>query len=181
MIRAAARLQRLAAPAALAAALGACSVGSQGGGGSIAEQIGLTTPVPDEYAVVANRELQMPASKELPLPRPGAPSLVEVQPQQEARSALFTEAVGPSAGPSAGEAALLSAAGADHADPSIRETVAAEQDEYVAQNTRFGLTSILGYKVPGAEEEETLDAEEEARRLAAEGHTTPIPPETSDN
>jgi hypothetical protein len=175
MTRAAARLKRIVAPAALAAALGACTVGSEGG--SLSQQIGLTTPPPDEYAVVANRELQIPSTYALQPPSPGAPSLVEAQPGQEARAALFAPTESGASGASAGEAALLAAAGAQDVDPNIRQTVAVEQGEYVAENTRFGLTSIAGYKIPGPEDAEALDADEEARRLAGEGVLTPIAPD----
>lgn len=175
MIRAAARFERLAASAALAAALGACTIGSEGG--SLSQQIGLVTPPPDEYAVVANRELRMPSSYDLPPPSPGAPSLVEAQPANEARAALFEPATASATGPSAGESALLSAAGAAQAEPNIRQTVAVEQEQFVAENTRFGLTSIAGYKIPGPEDAEALDADEEARRLAAEGVLAPIAPD----
>lgn len=175
MTRAAARLKRFVAPAALAVVLGACTVGSEGG--SFSQQIGLATPPPDEYAVVANRELQIPSTYELRPPSPGAPSLVEARPGEQARAALFAPAESGAAGPSAGESALLAAAGATQTDPNIRQTVAAEQETYVAENTRFGLTSIAGYKIPGPEDEEALDADEEARRLAEEGVLSPIAPD----
>ncbi len=159
-------------------ALTACTVGSEGG--TFSEQIGLASAPPDEYAVVANRKLQMPGSFDLPAPQPGAPSRVEVQPEQEARAALFTPTAGSSSGPSSGEAALLAAAGANQADPNIRQTVDAEQETYVEDNTRFGLTSIAGYKIPGPVEAEALDADEESRRLAGEGVLTPISPDAPD-
>lgn len=178
MIRAAARYERIAMFAAFACVLGACSIGSEGG--SFAEQVGLASPPPDEYAVVANRELQMPASYDLPTPTPGAPSLVEARPVEEARAALFETEVASTTGPSAGEAALLAAAGADQAEPGIRQTVATEQDEFVQSGQRYGLTSIFGYKIPGAEDGEVLDADEESRRLAAEGLLSPIAPEAPD-
>jgi len=176
MIRAAARFERIALFAALASVLGACTVGSNGES-SFAQQIGLATPPPDEYAVVANRELQMPSSYDLPPPTPGAPSLVEARPEQQARAALFAASGSASSGPSAGEAALLAAAGASSAEPNIRQTVAQEQDEYVAENTRFGLSSFAGFKIPGPEEAEALDADEESRRLAAQGVLAPIAPD----
>ncbi len=181
MIRATARVSRLAAFVALSGLLGACTVGSEGGGFS--EQIGLSTPPPDEFAVVANRELQMPSTFDLPTPDPGAPSRVEIRPEDEARAALFSTGESGASGPSASEAALLSAAGAGAAEPNIRQTVAAEQEVYVESNQQFGLTSFAGYKIPGPEEAEALNADEEARRLAAEGVQTPIapdaPPETN--
>ena len=163
---------------ALASALSACTIGSEGG--TFSEQIGLSSPPPDEYSVVANRELQLPSSYDLPLPSPGAPSRVEAQPRDEARAALFAPSATTTGGPSSSEAALLAAAGADQADPDIRQTVAREQQE-VAGNSRFGLTSIAGYEIPGIEEDEALDADEEARRLAAEGVQTPISPNPDDN
>lgn len=176
MIRATTRIQRVAALLALAGSLGACSVGSEGGSG-FTESIGLTTPPPDEFAVVANRELEMPSSFDLPVPNPGAPSRVEVRPEDQARAALFSQTGSETGGPSASEAALLSAAGAGAADPNIRQTVAAEQEEYVETNTRFGLSTFAGYKIPGPVEAEALDADDEARRLAAEGVQTPIAPD----
>ncbi|TVQ56260.1 MAG: DUF3035 domain-containing protein [Rhodobacteraceae bacterium] len=156
--------------------LAACSAGS--GGGGFRQSIGLETPPPDATLVVARRPLQAPPDfATLPPPRPGAPSRVERDPQAEAAAALLGGAptqreVAPAA--SRGEAALLAAAGADAADPAIRQIVV---DEASPPDTRFALRSILGFPIPDpVAEAERLSAEEEAQRLRDQGFVAPGPP-----
>lgn len=168
---------RVAAAAALAALLAACSVGSDGGGGGFRETIGLDTPAPDATLVVARRPLQAPPDfSTLPPPRPGAPSRVERDPQAEAAAALLGGAptqreTAPA--PSRGETALLAGAGADAADPAIRQIVI---DEAPPPDTRFALTSFLGMAIPDpAAEAERLSPEEEAQRLREQGLAVPGP------
>lgn len=123
--------------------------------GSVREAIGIDKSAPDEFAVVTKAPLVMPPDYTLRPPQPGAAGAAEVDPSAAARDALVTGAGGtpatatapvesapapaPTAAPgsapvpapaadanSAGQSALLNAAGADRADPNIRENVNGE-------------------------------------------------------
>ncbi len=132
------------------------------------QSLGLVAKGPDESAVVLKRPLEMPSTlpssvDELPTPRPGARSRVEPNPEREAELLVTGRATtGASAEKSASETALLDAAGADAADPSVRATLA-EEAEAREDGVRL-LDGLLGRKPKGHEAE--LDAEAEAKRLA---------------
>lgn len=148
-------------------------------GSSSREAIGLRVPPPDEFLVVSRKPLTLPADMTaLPTPRPGAPSRVDPDPVAEAQAALTGVAPSAvaSAAPTAGERALLGAAGAAGADPAIRETLVAEAP---VPERRFGLDSFLGFPIDqtlGAADAERLSPTEEAERLRAQGVVAPIPP-----
>jgi hypothetical protein len=122
-----------------------------------------------------------PSLSALPAPQPGARSRVEPDPVADAQLALGGGfgAGGAAAGPSQGEAALLSATGAASADPAIREQVLAERPE---PQRRFGLDSFLGVRIvqDPAASAERLEPEEEAARLRREGLAAPVPPIPAD-
>lgn len=156
-----ARLARLCGLIGAITLVGAC------GELNFRRDLGLVSQGPDEFKVIKQKPLQMPDSvAQLPAPKPGAPSLVEPNPEADARAALLGgsgAAPGPSGSAGAGESALVRAAGADAADPSIRATLeeeAAEADDDVRLLDRW-----LGRGKPS---EDPLDASEEARRLAEE-------------
>ena len=102
-------------------ALGACE--------GVKDQLGMSKQSPDEFRVVSRAPLTIPPEFSLRPPRPGAPRPQEGTATQQARTAVF-RADGQrqgvqvsSAGRSSGEVALLDAAGADEAEPNIREIV----------------------------------------------------------
>jgi len=165
---------RLGLTVAVALSLGACA-GSKG----MRESMGLAAPPPDEFMVVARAPLELPPDlSALPTPQPGAPSRVEPNPRAEAQAALMGDEVSaaPAAAPTAGEAALLSAAGAGPQNAEVREQIA--QDESATPTRRFGLTSLFGRKIvqdPEAEAER-LSPEAEAERLQREGLPAPAAP-----
>jgi hypothetical protein len=154
-------------------------LGVAGCAGSSREAIGLRVPPPDEFLVVSRKPLTLPADMTaLPPPRPGAPSRVDPDPVAQAQAALT--GVAPtavaSAAPTAGEQALLGAAGAAAPDPAIRQTLVAEAP---VPERRFGLDSFLGFPIDqtmGAGDAERLSPTEEAARLREEGVVAPIPP-----
>ncbi len=74
---------------------------------------------PDEFAVARQAPLVIPPDFSLTPPRPGAARANDVSPNAQALDALF----GGTAQRSAGEAATISAAGAESDDPGIRSTV----------------------------------------------------------
>lgn len=164
-----------------AAALGAGLLALPGcGGGDLRQSMGLVTPPPDEFLVVARRPLEMPPDlAALPPPQAGAPSRVEPNPALDAQAALGLSPRAASEVPAAAsrsEAALLAAAGAEAADGDIRERLGAEAP---APERRFGLDTLFGIPIvqdPQAEAER-LDPAAEARRLREAGLPAPLPPE----
>ena len=158
----------------LALVSGAC-----GSGEGFRQSVGLSVPPPDEFLVVAREPLQMPPSLDrLPPPQPGAPSLVEPNPQARARQALAGQAAAPAATaaqPSMSELALVASAGPG--DPAIRDTLRAEE---TARPTvrRFGLDSFLGFRIQQdpAAGANAVDPREEAERLRAAGLPVPTAP-----
>lgn len=166
--------------AAVVAALSGCSVGSK-------DALGLRAAPPDEFMVVERRPLMRPASMvSLPLPRPGAPSPLEPDPQRDAQAALAgvappppdfatqsAAAQAPAAPQSAAEQALL--AGTGPADPAIRETLA--QEVFVPER-RFGLDTLFGVRIvqDPRDEARRVQPTPEAERLRAEGLPTPVQP-----
>lgn len=119
---------------AIALALPACS--------SVRRTFGIDRSVPDEFAVVSRAPLAMPPDFALHPPRPGAPRPQEGTSSQRAEAVVFgsntqrgsaTAGQGGVAGQggrtapvTAGEGALLTRAGADRAQPDIRQVVERE-------------------------------------------------------
>src|SRR5512145_3320456 len=101
-------------PIAFAAMLAAAA--AAGGCGTLSRAIGATKTSPDEFRVVSQAPLTLPPDYNLRPPRPGEPRPQELQPNDEARVALFGESVGQAA--SAGERSLVTNAGAGAADPN---------------------------------------------------------------
>lgn len=161
----------------LALALSAC-----GSNERVRESMGLIAPPPDEFLVVAREPLRMPPSlNALPTPQPGAPSLVEPNPQLQAQQALAGSSAAPmtsaSLQPTGSEVALAAAAGPG--DPMIRSALQTD----AAQQTpvrRFGLDSFLGFRITqDPDSREAIDTREEAERLRQQGLAVPVVPPTA--
>lgn len=144
--------------AGLALAVTLTLVGCQGG--SVRQRLGLDAAAPDEFLVVTKAPLTVPPNMQLLPPDPGAPPTGS-SPIAAAETAALGSRAPRAAGASSGEAALLARAGAGNADPRIRRRLrsdnlaAKEADETV----RGSLLNIVRDK------DETLDPEEEAKRL----------------
>lgn len=166
--RAAGRFGRIALGACVVLAVAGC-----GGRSGLRSTFGVTLEQPDPFNVLPRKPLRIPPNfNDLPPPSPGAPSPLDPQPVDEARSTL--NHVGQAAGaPSVGELALLGAAGAEDADPAIRSTL---EQETVPTESKYGLTSVLGWKVPDGSPDEALDQREEAARIDAAGGVAPNAP-----
>ncbi|TCZ59752.1 DUF3035 domain-containing protein [Roseicella aquatilis] len=162
-----------------------------GCGGDAARTFGFTRDAPDEFQVTTRAPLSMPpALGELPVPRPGASRPQELSPRQAAESTLAPSAALGSNRPtrqSAGESALLSAAGRPVGD-DIRRTV--DQESLKLDQPDRGLVDRLIFwkapEPPGV----ALDARREAARLrenaalgreATDGETPIIQRATSGN
>jgi hypothetical protein len=174
------RAVRRAAGAGLAAAL--LALAGCGSIGNPLKAIGGSIEAPDEFQVIARKPLQMPASAELPEPRPGAPSPLDPDPHRDAIAALLGASAAPTAaaGPSAGEQVLLSSANAAAASSDIR--VQLEQDKVAAEAKKPYQPPSLGALLGGGEKEkvdeaEMLDPVAESQRLQQEGYRTPSDPE----
>lgn len=147
-------------PIALVAILAATAVAS--GCSTIQNSLGATRQTPDEFRVVTRAPLTLPPEYALRPPRPGEPRPQELEPDAEARAALFGQDVGQAA--SGGERALVNAAGAGSVDPNIRDSVDYENQGVVHRNEGF-VDRLLSF---GGQEEDAaapLDAAAEQRRL----------------
>lgn len=178
MVRWAARAAAKAGLAALLLATASCSKG----GNPLQAVIG-EIPPPDEFQVIAREPLRMPASTELPEPRPGAPSPLDPDPRRDAVNALLGASGAPAATaaePSAGEQMLLSSANAAAASSDIR--VQLEEEKIAAKANKPYQPPTLGQLLSGGEKEkvneaEMLDPVAESQRLQREGVRTPSDPE----
>ncbi|MGE0741288.1 MAG: DUF3035 domain-containing protein [Hyphomonadaceae bacterium] len=147
-------------PIALMAVLAAATAAS--GCASVQRAIGATKVSPDEFRVVSQAPLTLPPDYNLRPPRPGEPRPQELEPDAEARAALFGQDVGANA--SVGERTLIVSAGAEAADPNIRDTIDYESQGVVRRSEGF-VDRLLAFG-NGSSATAPLNADEEARRLA---------------
>lgn len=162
----------------VAAAAAALAAGLAGCGERTRQAIGLDRRAPDEFAVVTRAPLSVPPDFNLRPPVPGAPRPQEPEVTEQAREILRNSAgtaeTAAGGAPSAGERALLDRAGADGADPALRDAVDAES-ERIAESRRSFVDSLVFWRDP-APPGEVIDAEAEAKRLRedAAGGATPV-------
>jgi len=155
------RLVSSAAAAVLAAvALAGCE--------SAREAFGLTKQPPDEFEIVTRAPLQIPPDFGLRPPSPGAQRPQERTVREDARRVLVVssaEAARGKAPPaqSPGESALLKRAGADDADPQIRQVVSREFSILEAED-RTVFDRVLFWREPDPKGA-LVDADKEAQRL----------------
>ena len=170
---------RLLVAATALLALGACE--------GVKKQLGMAKQQPDEFRVVSRAPLSLPPDFALRPPQPGATRPQEGTTIQQARTAVFrAEGEGsvldealPGDARSRGERALLLSAGADGADPTIRNTVDLETQQINEDSEDFIDTLVFWREAqqPGV----IVDADAEAARLrenaalgrAATSGTTP--------
>ncbi|MEM9145204.1 MAG: DUF3035 domain-containing protein [Pseudomonadota bacterium] len=139
-------------------------------------------PSPDEFQVIARKELRRPpglGSSTLPEPNPGAPSPLDPDPRGDAVAALTGQRVAASAprasAVSRGEEALLAAADAQAANPEIRDQIIAENAE-IAENKPYEPPTIFELLSggPDYDPEDVVDPVAESRRLQESGVATPV-------
>jgi hypothetical protein len=180
MIKAAVRIAGPAGMAAMLLALQACDTF-----GSPLEAMGSKIPPPDEFQVIVRAPLMMPATANLPEPRPGAASPLDPDPHRDAMRALLGTSGSPvvsSIAPSAGEQVLLSSANAAAASGDIRvqleeEKIAKEENKpYEAPS----VIDLLGFGSDEKLDESTLlDPVAESQRLQRQGNVAPADPNAS--
>ncbi len=141
-------------------------------GQNVRSAFSIDRSTPDEFQVVTRAPLAVPPSFDLVPPTPGAPRPQEGVPQQRGAEILIGERNGRrflerSSGEitvlSAGEADLLTRAGADLVQPNIRDRLDEEAAQLAAGDQDF-IDSILFFG-DGDAPDETLDAQAEAERL----------------
>ncbi len=148
-------------------ALGAC--------GGLRQSIGLTKVVPDEFLTVSTAPLSVPPEYGLRPPAPGQPRPQELAPESAARQILLGQRQSITRTP--GEQALVTAAGADRADPLARYVVddefgdIAHKEESFASRVLFWRRDDAATQAPTvsqtAQGAVTIDAATEAARLQA--------------
>jgi hypothetical protein len=160
-----ARILTLSAIAVSAVALTAC--------GGMRKSIGLTKVVPDEFLTVSSAPLTVPPEYGLRPPAPGQPRPQELAPESAARQILLGQRQSITRTP--GEQALVSAAGADRADPLARYVVDDEFGDLAHKEESFA-NRILFWRrndpatqaatqTQTAQGEVTIDAASEYQRL----------------
>ena len=151
--------------AASALSLGACA--------GMRQSIGLAKVVPDEFVTVSTAPLSLPPEYGLRPPAPGQPRPQELAPESAARQILLGQRQ--SVTRSAGEQALVSAAGADRADPLARYVVddefgdLAHKEESFANRVLFWRRDDAATQVPTVSQTAsgavTIDSATEYERL----------------
>lgn len=149
--------RNIAVAAGLALVLANCA--------GVKETVGTSKSAPDETSVTARAPLVVPATFELKPPQPGAP-----RPQDADASLAAQRVLGgaqKTAPASQGEMELLTASGAQKADPNVRQEL---RNETVKMSRRKSYADTVlfwrGHKDDGGE---PLDASEEAGRANTSG------------
>jgi hypothetical protein len=140
----------------------------------IKKQIGLAKSAPDEFAIVTKAPLILPPDFTLRPPRPGASGPQEVQVREQARRVLLRTGRSSTGGAVAQNAAdkpsrsraenvFLRNAGADKADPQIRNVIRRETLALAEKDSTF--TRRLMFWRGDEEDVSLVDAGKEAERL----------------
>jgi hypothetical protein len=160
-------------PLALCAVAGV-TLSLAGCGEGIKQQLGLGKNVPDEYQVVEQAPLSLPPDFHLRPPAPGAPRPQDADARRQAEEILLGPAARQSevvaGGRSPGELAFLNMAGANEADPGIRQLINRESSVLAAEDEGF-VERLMFWQKPEVQGV-ALDPVAEAERLrdnAAEG------------
>ena len=142
---------------------------------SLRRTVGLAKVVPDEFVTVSTAPLAVPPEYGLRPPQPGQPRPQELAPESAARQILLGQRQSVTRTP--GEQALVSAAGADRADPLARYVVddefgdLAHKDESFANRVMFwrrdDAASQAATVVTTSGGTQTIDAASESARVQA--------------
>ena len=155
-----------------------------GGERTLADRLGMGRQAPDEFQVVERAPLVVPPEFGLRPPEPGALRPQEGTTSQQAQRALLGEALAP-APETSGQVALLQSAGADRADPNIRDVLTDETTGLAGlDESRFWFILDFQRRAFSRVDGTPLNATAEAQRLAEAGVSVrstrlgsePIPP-----
>jgi Protein of unknown function (DUF3035) len=120
---------------------------------------------PDEFRVVRKAPLVVPPDYNLRPPAPGESRPQDLQPDAQARVALFGADLGRDA--SVGEKEFIKRAGADATDRSVRSQVDFDSAQILRKPRSFA-DMILSFGKPSSSSEPLVDAAAEAERLKTE-------------
>jgi hypothetical protein len=135
---------------------------------------------PDEFSILPGKPLQQPASfTELPTPTPGAANLTDQNPLGDGIAALGgkPDRLKPQGVPG-GDAALVRHASRNGVDPNVRETLAAQDEDFRRRKSRFTKLRIARQDLYNkVYKRETLNARREMNRYRrSTGVRTPTAP-----
>lgn len=139
---------------------------------------------PDEFSIIPGKPLEMPGDvAALPEPVPGGPNRTDQDPVADGVAALGgNPAARSGTAPSAAHSGLVSHAARHDGNPSIRQTLAAEDREIRRQYGNVNLLRFLpSDDYTQAYKDQWLDARAEERRLRRAGVRTPAAPPSADN
>ena len=140
---------------------------------SLRDTFGLNKSAPDEFTVVTKAPLVLPPDFALRPPEKDGRSPQVMPPQERAELAVTGSTGLAPVKPDAGELALLKQAGADKANPDIRELVNSEFSQLAERDKSFTDKLIFWHKAvpPGT----VIDPEKEAQRLRQNAATGQSP------
>ena len=151
----------------LMAALAMAAAAATSGCGGMSNALGMSKVAPDEFRVVTRAPLTLPPDYSLRPPAPGEARPQELQPDAEARAALFGQDVARNA--SAGERSLVGRAGAEAADSSVRDQVDFEGGNVVHRSPGYADSVVAA---PQGAAPQTPEQQEQARRATGGGAVT---------
>jgi hypothetical protein len=129
----------------------------------VKESLGAAKQAPDETAITTRAPLVVPATFDLKQPQPGAPRPQDADVASAAQKVLGGAPKQTTA--SQGEEALLESAGAEKADPRVRQAL---RNEVLKQTKRKSYADgVLFWRGKRGEVGQPLDPNEEAERLNA--------------
>lgn len=154
------------------------------GCGQIRSAVGMNRQSPDEFSVMTQQPLEIPADMaSLPPPQPGVARPQDRTVQDQASAALSIGGTTTDYGPSDGESALLANAQTGAADPAIRQTVNAEAADDRKNGETIGSQILFWQKRPqpgtivDPEAEKTrIQSTREAGKPVTDGDTPMIEP-----
>ena len=134
------------------------------------------TREPEEFAIVPQRELIIPPSlRELPPPDPTAVNRSDQTPERDAIAVLGGQPTDNGRIPAADQP-LIAVAGRFGTDPNIRTRLAAEDEVYRAENSRFTWQLFPSDRYAQAYEDMRLDPYATLQAFRARGVETPTAP-----
>lgn len=146
---------------------------------SVPKLMQLRSETPDEFGVLPNRPLELPADyASLPPPAPGGANRADPAPQEDILLALGGDpAARRTTGAADADPALFAAIGADRASPEIRQTLAEEDIAFRRKNRGNWVGRSLGRtEYFNAYAPQSLDAYKELEKFREQGVRTPAAP-----
>ena len=134
-------------------------------GCGLGRAFGTSKVSPDEFAIVTKAPLVIPPDYSLKPPAAGTQSAAPNDAEAAAQRALVGDTAAPVGTMSGGEQALIAAAGAQLADPLIRQIVDQEYAGLIDRNDEF-VNRLIFWSNSSAAASPVIDANAEAHRLS---------------